>query len=285
MRIDVHSGRSPLVAAAVVLTVALAWRTPARAYHDERTLPVDDTAYTLRQGEFQLGVLFQHIGVLPRVQLDFVLAGYMLGAFTDVFLPNLSAKLRIFDLGQVSFGASVGLAYARFRPSSPETGTRADLAIVPASLYLSWRPARAFIGSIDFSGTWVKSLAGTDDVATSDELQGAATVSSFSTGANLIFPLTRVFALTVGGRVLLYQTPVTVSSNTRVDSHTNVELNGEVTVENADFAWQVVPGAFFSWGTFNLRAGLGYGSFFLPRLGLVVPKKTIVPELEASFRF
>jgi hypothetical protein len=268
-----------------VVTALLAWRSPARAYHDERTPPVDNTAYTLRQGEFQLGVLFQHIGIVPRVQLDFVLAGYMLGAFTDVFLPNLSAKVRIFDIGKVSFGASAGLAYARFRPSSPETGTRADLAIVPASLNLSWRPSRAFIGSIDLSGTWVKSLAGTDDIATSDQLQGAATVSSFSAGTNLIFPLTRVFAVYVGGRLLLHQTPVRVSSNTRVDSHTTVEVNGEVKVENADFAWQVVPGVFFSWGTFNLRAGLGYGSFFLPRLGLVVPKKTIVPELEASFRF
>jgi hypothetical protein len=285
MRIDVHSGRRQLVVATVVAFALLTRSPPARAYHDERTPPIDNTAYTLRQGELQLGVLYQHIGLAPRVQLDFVLAGYMLGAFTDVFLPNLSAKVRIFDLGKISFGATAGLAYARFRPSSPETGTRADLAIVPASVYLSWRPSRAFIGSIDVTGTWVKSLAGTDDIATSDQLQGAATVSSFSAGTNLIFPLTRVFAVYLGGRLLLHQSPVSVSSNTRVDSHTNVEINGEVKVENADFAWQVVPGVFFSWGTFNLRAGLGYGSFFLPRLGLVVPERRIVPELEAAFRF
>jgi hypothetical protein len=128
-------------------------------------------------------------------------------------------------------------------------------------------------------------VAGSQAVGTTDELEGAATISTLTFGTNLTFPLTRVFAVYVGGRVLAYQGPATLVSNTRVDSHTTVELDGNVTIENANLAWQLVPGVFFSWGTFNLRAGVGYGSFFLPQLGMFVPTKMVVPELELAFRF
>lgn len=286
MRIGVDSTHHRLVIAiGVALAAALAPASPAFAYHDVRTPPVDNTAYTLRQGEFQLGLLFQHAGVFPRVQINTVAAGYALGAFSDVFLPNASIKVQLFDVGDVSFGADVGFAYARFRPSSGTSGTRADLFVLPASAFVSWRPARWFIGSFDATFAWVHSLAGSEDLGTSDELEGVATISTLTFGTNLTFPLTRVFAVYLGGRVLAHQGPATVKSNTRVDTFTTVTVDGNVTIENANLAWQLVPGVFFSWGTFNLRAGVGYGSFFVPRLGMFIPTKTVVPELELAFRF
>jgi hypothetical protein len=270
---------------AALLTGGLLLPASVHAYHDRQTPPIDNTAYTLRQGELQLGLLTQHVGILDRVQLSTVLGGYVLGAFTGLFLPNLAAKVHVFDAGDFSFGVGAAFIYARVRPKAPDAGTAGDLFVAPISADVSWRPAQWFIGSFSVTFAWLKSLAGSQDLGATDELNGAATVSNVTLTSKLIFPLTRVTALALTGRTLVFQAPVKLESDTAVDAFTTVDVRGNVEVKNVSWAWQVVPSVFFSWSSFNLRAGIGYGSVFVPELGMVVPKRMLVPEFEACFRF
>ena len=41
----------------------------------------------------------------------------------------------------------------------------------------------------------------------------------------------------------------------------------------------------FSWKVFNLRLGVGYGNYSIPGINLVLPKKTLIPDLDFYFRF
>ena len=50
-------------------------------------------------------------------------------------------------------------------------------------------------------------------------------------------------------------------------------------------AYSIVPGMAFSWKTFNLRAGLGYGNFNVGGVNFVFPRKTLVPELDLYWRW
>ncbi|HKU42375.1 MAG TPA: hypothetical protein VJR89_29655 [Polyangiales bacterium] len=268
----------------LLLALAIPSRS-AHAYHDPSAPPIDDTAYTLRGGEFQLGLLKQHFGVHRRVQLSTIFAGYVVGAFSSLFLPNAGVKVRPFELGDVTFSVQAGFAYARFRPTSPREGTRADLMVLPMGLDVSWRPSFEWLASWDVTYVLVHSLAGASDLGTTDDLEGAASISNLSVGTNLLFFTGRVLAIGVKGRLLLFQSPVTVQSEQQVDEFTTVDVDGNVEVVNASWAWQLVPSVFLSIGPFNLRAGLGYGSVFVQQVGLVFPQRTIVPELEASFRF
>ena len=64
----------------------------------------------------------------------------------------------------------------------------------------------------------------------------------------------------------------------------SINAQAELDPKKLNEAFALIGAAAFSWGAFNLHAGIGYGNVFLTGLGLVVPARTVYPYLNFYVR-
>jgi hypothetical protein len=265
------------VVAAAALASVLAVTNDARAYHTEDQRIVDGTAYTLKKGTFNLGLFKQMWGPWDRLTLGTYLVPWIFR------FANLDLKWRFYGDDPLSLSARIGIT--RFSPKDIANGAGdAVLAIVPIEGVASYRFDERWTASAGLLYTSV-SLRGSYDPA---ELEGLAEVNNLQALANLEYRLTRVTAFVLAGRYLAFQNAGgRISTTLSPDAYTKVEVQSVVSTNALDFpgAFSVVPSAVFSWGTFNLRLGVGYGNYSVPLLNFVLPKKTVVPDFDLYFVF
>lgn len=266
------------LALAVVVSAASSLApTSARADHSEEERIIDQTAYTLPKGTFQLGLFRQEWGPIDRLTVGTLALPWLLR------FANAHLKWRIIGNDPVSIAASIGAF--RFAPEAVKESTGdAVLTVVPFDLVGSWRIDDRWTLSPGLVYT-VVTLKGSYDPA---QLEGAAAVSNLQLVTTLEYRLTTKTAFVLHGRYLAFQnTSGRVSSTLRPDRFTTVELQAVASTDALDFpvAFSVVPSVVFSWKVFNLRLGVGYGNYSIPAINLVLPKKTLVPDLDFYFRF
>lgn len=269
--------RRPLVTAGLAIGLAVTAARDARAHHTEEQRLTDDTAYTLQKSTVRLGLFKQQWGPWDRITFGTYAVPWVVG------FANAHVKWRYFGGDPLSLSASLGLS--RFAPKAvKESVGSAELGIVPLELGASYR----FDERLTVSGGLlytVVTLKGSYDAAA---LDGLAAVSNLQLFANLEVRATRVTAFVLAGRYLAFQnTSGRLSATFRPDAFTSVEVQSVGATNALDFpqAFSIVPSVVFSWGTFNLRAGLGYGNYSVPMVNLVLPKKTVVPDLDLYFVF
>jgi outer membrane receptor protein involved in Fe transport len=121
---------------------------------------------------------------------------------------------------------------------------------------------------------------------TSDEaasIEGASTAHTYSVRALGEWRLTRVFALSLLFRYLLYQSPI--SADTTADSDM-VSVDGDLSAESAlQKHFTIVPGVSFAWEHWEFNVGVGYGVVYLPLVGLASAKNWPVVDLAFAYRF
>ena len=122
-----------------------------------------------------------------------------------------------------------------------------------------------------------------------EALKGAAAVSNLQFVSTFQVNWTKTAAILLRVRYLAHQWQPSASAVyvLHPDDYTTVEVHGAAELEAFDVknAYSIVPGMAFSWKTFNLRAGLGYGNFNVGGVNFVFPRKTIVPELDMYWRW
>jgi hypothetical protein len=69
------------------------------------------------------------------------------------------------------------------------------------------------------------------------------------------------------------------------DDSTTIEVEGEADPNSGSRPWAVILGTHLRFSSVNLRLGLGYGNFFIPRIGAFIPEKTVFPDLDFYVRF
>lgn len=250
---------------------------PARAYHTAEERLVEETAYTLRFAEAKIGFFRWDFGVLPRIQVGTI------PLFWLARVPNLSLKSDVLRMGPVTVAGKVSLA--TFTADKGEAELRATL--VPLEGAVSWRISETFTGSGEVVYTKV-GVSGGRDTAESNDLRGAVAVTNFQVAGTLEWRLSEVTAFLVHGRWLAWQEASGAGDVTfSPDAYTTVEahLAGKSDVADVSGAWSVVPSFHWSWDRWNLRLGLGYGNWSLPVVHMVVPVKTVIPELDLYWRF
>jgi hypothetical protein len=269
--------RRTLALAVHVAAAALLAPASARADHSEEERIIDQTAYTLPKGNFQLGLFRQEWGPIDRLTVGTYALPWLLR------FANAHLKWKIIGNDPVSIAASIGVF--RFAPQQlKESSGDAVLTIVPFDLVGSWRIDDRWTLSPGFVYT-VVTLKGSYDPA---QLEGVAAVSNLQFVTTLEYRLTTKTAFVLHGRYLVFQnTNGRVTTTLHPDKFTTVELQAVASTDALDFpfAFSVVPSVVFSWKVFNLRLGLGYGNCSLPAINLVLPKKTVVPDLDFYFRF
>jgi hypothetical protein len=275
-----HLGRWHRALLLGLATLGLA--VPARAFHTPEQRITEDTAYTYPRSTFRLGIWKEQYSIWN----PFTVGTYFWPWWLKV--PNLQAKWRLYQGETWAFSAATGLFYLDTKSfkAIDENATRVKLAVVPFEMLASCR----FDDRYTLSGGFVQTLVKADGTLTVDSFHGAANgaVENLQYTMTFEWRATRVTALTAHARVLVYQRlrgggDVTLHP----DAYTTVELHGGAASEAVNYgkAWSITPAVNFSWETFNLRAGVGYGNFSLPGVNFVLPNKTLIPELDLFWLF
>lgn len=273
-----HGGPRSLALALALTCAGGALLAPrvASAEHTREERIIDQTAYTLPRGRFQIGILRQDWAPIDRL----IVGTYALPWILRIV--NAHAKLRLGG-DPISLALSASVFYLRPDAWDEETGD-ASITAVPLELVASWRISDAFTFSPSVAYTAV-TLRGSYNPA---EAEGVAALSNLQLTGTLEWRLTRVTALVLHGRYLAFQNAGgRAASFTRPDAFTTVDVQAVASTDDLDFphAYSIVPSMVFSWRVFNLRLGVGYGNYSIPGINLVLPKRTLIPDFDFYFRF
>ncbi|MBW2459313.1 MAG: hypothetical protein JRI68_32775 [Deltaproteobacteria bacterium] len=254
----------------------------ATAWHDNPDQPqiTDQNAYTLPAGQHKLGVLGVDYGIVDEFQIGTSFLAWSL------LIPNATAEWRFAETSKFAFSGAVGAAYASTRPYTIafEDWPVADLGIFPFELIGTFRMHQDWTWSVGAQFTTVL-LSGEYD---KNDFEGAAAVSNLQGHSTIEWRVNRRAALLLHGRYLVFQTVRAGATVTlEPDEYTTITASaaGESDLLNFPHAYQIIPAVQLSWDTVNLRLGVGYGNIIIPAINFVLPKRSLVPQLDLYWRF
>ncbi|HMR10654.1 MAG TPA: hypothetical protein PKA88_32980 [Polyangiaceae bacterium] len=254
----------------------------ASAYHSEEERITDDTAYTLGAKRLRLGLLKFQYGVWDPLTAGSYTAPWV------VRMANLHLKWRYYFEDPWSLALQVGA----YRLDVSKLEVFEDVpgdAIISVGTFepsVSYRFNSRFTLSASVPYTEVRANGTVNIDAFEGALTGAVDNLQFAT--TFEWRLTRVTALVLHARYLIFQRVFGDGSITlHPDEFTTVRIDADAESEALDFngAWSVVPAVAFSWKSFNLRAGVGYGNWSISPINFVLPRKTLVPEFDLFWVF
>ncbi len=276
------AARPRLLAALAGLTTALALPRAAHAYHNEEQRVTDDTADTLEPGMLRIGLFkLEHT----------LLKGLTYGTYPLPWLfkvPNMHLKWRYYAGEKLSLSARLG--HFGFDTKSLDKldaqKTHAVIRVVPFDLAGTWRFGKRASMSLDliWTGVFIKGQA--DQSSFNGTFQGGAT--NLQALYTFEWRFSKVTALLLQPRFLSYQLAnVKGDVVLHPDEFTTVEIHGAEQSDALNFrgAYSLTLSALFSWQTFNLRLGVGYGNYNVPGINFMLPKRTIIPDFDLYWVF
>lgn len=254
------------------------WTSPASAWHTDKERLGYGSAYTLGKRTWALGPFSAQYGLFER----FDVGTYVLPWVVKVSNAGVKWRFPVSDSIDVAPQLyAFRLDVQKLNPDAPPMA----FAVVPFEVTGSWRMSEANTLSLSAAYTWIHLKGAFDQEA----LKGAAAVSNLQLVSTWEYRWTRVTALLLRLRYLVHQWQPTASASyvLHPDDYTTVEVYGDVQLDALDVrnAWSLIPGVAWSWETFNLRVGLGYGNYNVPGVNFVLPKKTLCPELDMFWRW
>ena len=255
--------------------------SPARARHSEKLRITKDTAYNLPAGEIRVGMWEVYYGIIDELMVSTV-------HFPNLIrLYNANLKWRIWQSDPWAVSASLGVWRLDFQQPPFNLETPLVLTLVPFETVGSYRFNHTWTLSSGFIFTNV-SAQGSDGDASEDALNGAAAVDNAQYTLTLEWRWSEVTALVFSYRHLLYQ-GVTgkVDAEMNVDEYTTVKFVAGLDSDVAEFggASSVVSSFVWSWDSFNLRVGLGWGNWSIPGINFVIPEAIPCPDLDMYWIF
>ena len=268
--------------AAATASALLALSGAAAAYHTDDDHITDDTAWTLSGDKsFRLGVFKGSFTVADRLEVGtYVLPWAALA-------PSVFAKVRFLSLGPSQWAVEGGLfhvdtgVFARSEPTAPV------FTIGTLTLASTLRLAPHHQLSNNLVGTLVHGTGRIEDSTLEGTGEGALTNLQY-VGA-YEYRISRTLALVITGRYRLLQVLEAESDFTaRPDDYTSVDVElaarGDQII-NFSYAFSIIPALAWSWESFNLRLGVGYGNFNVPGVNFMIDKRTPIPEFDLYWTF
>jgi hypothetical protein len=257
----------------------LARTAPALAYHDGEHRIIIDTAYTLGEDEWRLGLWRVDYGLWD----DFFVGTHTLPWI--VAMANLHARYRFLSDDRIDLAVGVGLYWLDLKKTRyladalKQTDSDARFVILPAEIAGTYR----FDEGLSLTVAPVFTAVALTGTYNADEFEGTGAVTNLQITATLEQRLGRVVALLAHGRFLAYQY-VKAGGELRLDDYTTAEVHvgADIDVQNA---WSITLSSVFSWQTFNFRVGVGYGNYNIPAVNFVIPVRIPYPELDVYWRF
>ncbi len=263
----------------ILLTAALLAAAPsAHAWQD--TEPATDwSALTLHQNEWRMGLFRGQYGILEPLQIGTQWLPWLLK------VPNVDLKWTVWS--DRTWSASVSGAF--FTVNAQDFDKDAEdiqFTMVPIELTGSWR-GDALAAHLRLSYTVVKTTGDASVESADTDIKGVAAVSTGALGLSGEWHLSRSFALVTELAASIYQdAKATGESSSQIDPRTTLELHagGSADLKSGRLANGTLS-AFWSWATFNLKLGLGYGNYQVPTLHLFAGDPVVFPDLDMFWRF
>jgi len=270
--------RLTLAAFAAVLCFA------GTAFADQLDNPrTDYTAYTRPKGRLAVGPLKLEHGIIDEIEVGTYPLPWFAFPILKTPIPNGYLKLKSFWGGPFTLALGGGASYIDGRAVAKLADDNASASAVStvAELDASYRFDERFSLSLGFDYAHVSAVGNTTEEATS--LEGASTAHTYSTRLLGEWRLSRVFALTLLLRYLIYQSPVSADSTTEDSS---ITVTTDLSAQSAQQRhFTIVPGVSFVFNRWELSTGVGYGVFYLPVLGLATTKAWPVVDFAFAYRF
>ena len=269
-----------LMPAAFAACVAWSGAAGAQQLDNPRT---DYTAYTRPKGRMAVGPFKVEHGIIDEIMVGTYPLPWLAFPWLKVPVPTGYLKLRTSWFDPVTVSLRGGLAYINAKAIAELADDDAEASALSetADLTASYRIDDRFTVSLGFDYAHLSAVGTAGETTTS--VEGAGTAHTYSTRLFGEWRFTRVFALTLLARYLIYQSPIDTKSQTTTDSITvDTDLSAETT-EQRHFS--LVPGVSFVWQRWELSGGVGYGVFYLPILGLATAKRWPILDLNVAYRF
>lgn len=274
-----RSARARACATASVL--ALSWAARARADHSAEEHITDETAWTLEGDKaWRLGIFKAAVTAWDRVTLATYVVPWVVAA------PNAQLKWRFYSSGAWHWAVQAG--FVRWTGSNLDTGgdDAPEFSVGSFELLQSTELGARHQLSHDLIFTAVRGRAEIEGDGLSGG--GVAGVSNLQYVASYEYRFSRHLAVVVSGRLELARV---IAAQTRLtaqpDEFTTIEFVGDARAERLSRggAYSIVPSLVWSWQTFNLRLGLGYGHFNVPVVNFMLAEPTVVPDLDLYWTF
>jgi hypothetical protein len=243
----------------------------------------DYTAYTRPSGTLALGPLKIEHGIIDEIMIGTYPLPWFAFPILKTPIPNGYLKLRSFWGGPFTLALGGGLTYIDGKAVAKladKTASASALSTV-AELDASYRFNERFTLSLGFDYAHLRAIGNSGDQATS--VEGASTAHTYSTRLFGEWRLSRVFALTLLLRYLIYQSPVDANATSNSSS---ISVTANVSAQSTEQRhFTAVPGVSFVFDRWELTTGVGYGVFYLPVLGLASTKAWPVVDFSFAYRF
>ncbi|HEY0467478.1 MAG TPA: hypothetical protein VGC79_24930 [Polyangiaceae bacterium] len=266
----------------VACAVLLSWSAGAAAQQLENPR-TDYTAYTRPRGRASVGFFKADLGVIDEILVGTYPLPWFAFPWLKTTVPSVYLKARSPWSGPLTLalGGSVLYVNGKAVAQLADKDASASAVSTTGSFDASYRFDERFTLNLGLDYANLHALGDNSDEATS--VEGASAAHTYSTRLLGEWRLSRVFALTLLFRYLIYQSPVSVDS-TSSDAAVTVtsDLSAESTIQKR---FTLVPGVSFEWEHWELNAGVGYGVFYLPVLGLASAKSWPVVDLAFAYRF
>jgi hypothetical protein len=243
----------------------------------------DFTAYTRPKGRMAVGPIKVEHGIIDEVMVGTYVPPWFAFPVLKVPVPTLYAKLRTPTFSNFTLAIRADAAYIDGKAIAELADEEASASAVSttAEIDASYRIDERFTVSLGLDYAKLRAVGETADEAAS--VEGASTAHTYSTRAFGEWRLTRVFAVTLLFRYLLYQSPISADSTSESDA---VTVEGDLSAESTlQKHFSITPGASFVWERWELSAGVGYGVFYLPILGLASAKNWPLVDFAVAYRF
>ena len=243
----------------------------------------DYTAYTRPAGRLALGPLKIEHGIIDEIMIGTYPLPWFAFPLLKTPIPNGYLKLRSFWGGPFTLALGGGLTYIDGKAIAKLADKTASASAVSttAELDASYRFDERFSLSLGFDYAHIRAVGNAGEEATS--VEGASTAHTYSTRLFGEWRLSRIFALTLLLRYLIYQSPVKADATSNTSA---VTVTADLSAESAQQRrFTAVPGVSFVFNRWEISTGVGYGVFYLPVLGLATTKAWPVVDFAFAYRF
>jgi hypothetical protein len=260
----------------------LAWSAGAAAQQLENPR-TDYTAYTRPRGRASVGFLKADLAVIDQILVGTYPLPWFAFPWLKTTVPSVYLKARSPWAGPLTLALGGSLLYVNGKAMAQlaDKDASASALSTTGSFDASYRFEQPFTLSLGLDYAHLRAVGDSKDEATS--VEGASTAHTYSTRLLGEWRLSRVFALSLLFRYLIYQSPYSADGTSSTNAVTiTSDLSAESTIQKR---FTVVPGVSFEWEHWELNAGVGYGVFYLPALGLASAKSWPVVDLGFAYRF
>ena len=239
---------------------------------------LDATGYLLPGRTAELGLFHMGYGITNWLNVGTYPLAWVAGPIIGGLMGNLSLKLGTPITRWVNVGLEANATWARVK----NEGTYVKGLVLPITLGVSLNASES--QNYSLAGRYV-SVHGTDQSdLESQQVEGGAITRMTQIIAHARWRVSDTVAIYARGYVQPWAQNLKVDSDVQVDEQTSVAIEGEASPTEDTTPWSALAGVHFRWGIVNLRLGVGYGYYFVPRISVPL-FKSVFPDLDFYARF